>query len=438
MRRLIFFWFLCSWPLCALTELDTAILQKEPEKVIQLYAGGALSEAEITQLVEYISTEKTKFKKRLSYAIRDRKAVDAASGQHIHNELLRLIKENMVDDDTDYAETLLLLAGDNKHPDLIYSLSPFLVHPRQELRNAANRAVALKKDERVYPLIGQLLAGENVIDKVYAMETLMALKDERAVPLLLQQLSNPSKNVRYFALKTLEAIGSDKAQHGVIQLAQNDSDEEVRLKAVEVLRHLKTSAVFAALQKLIGDQVLMIRSRALESALAQLDKRYANAISEQLTRENDHAHKHALLRGLLTLGSGGGMAGILALLKKESDAEILLWAAYACNRFADVRCADLFAALLDTRTEKAIVLECLVGIELHKQRKHLGVLLSLAQDRARPQVIRSAALSAIKAFETEAAILSLFMLYDTESDQLVRVQARAAMLELMQKKIPHP
>ena len=31
-------------------------------------------------------------------------------------------------------------------------------------------------------------AGENAIDKIYAMETLLALKDERAVPLLLLQL----------------------------------------------------------------------------------------------------------------------------------------------------------------------------------------------------------------------------------------------------------
>lgn len=427
-----------SLPIFALAELDTVIAQKEGEKAIQIYAGRALSDAEITQLVDYISSEKTKFKKQLSFAIRDRKAIDAASGKHIHNELLRLIKENLVDDDTEYAEVLLLVAGDNKYPDLVYSISPFLVHPRQELRNAANRAIALKKDERIYPLVGQLLAGENVIDKVYAMETLMALKDERAIPLLLQQLSNSSKNVRYFALKTLEAIGSDKAQYGVIQLAQSDSDEEVRLKAIEVLRLFKTPAVFAALQKLVGDNALSIRARALESVLAQFDKRYANAISEQLVRETDHAHKHALLRGLLTLGSGGGMAGILALLKKESDAELVLWAAYACNQFADSRCADLLAALLASRTENAIVLECIVGIELHKQRKHLGVLLSLAQDTNRPPIIRSAALSAIKSFESEAAIPSLFAIYDTENEQSIRVQARALMLELMQKKLPRP
>lgn len=420
----------------AMPELDAAIAAKDPGSAIELYATRGLSETETEQLLQFIAGEKEKYRKKLSYAIRDRRATDVIAGRHLHNELLRLIKENLVEDDTDYTEALLSAAGANKNPDLIYSIAPFLVHPRLELRKEANRAVALKKDERIYPLIGQLLAGENVIDKVYAMETLLALKDERAVPLLLLQLSNASKNVRYFALKTLEAIGSDKAQYGVINLAQGDADEEVRLKAVEILRQFKTGPVFFALQKLIGDNQLIVRTRALESALAQLDKKYASAISEQLARETDTTHKHALLRGLLTLGSGGGMSGILTLLKRESDAELLLWAAFACNRFSDSRCADHFANLLNTRTEQAIILEAIMGLAHHRQRRHLTALFSLAQDATRPQPLRSAALSAIQEYDTEAAIAPLFSLYEIEQDQLIRVQARSLMTELMKKKLP--
>ncbi len=423
--------------LSALPELDAAIAGKDQDKAIEIYATRDLNEAELEQLVQFIGGEKEKYRKKLSYAIRDRKATDAVAGRHLHNELLRLIKDNLVEDDADYTEALLLAAGINKNPDLIYSIAPFLVHPRRQLREEANRAVALKKDERIYPLIGQLLGGENVIDKVYAMETLLALKDERAVPLLLLQLSNPSKNVRYFALKTLEAIGSDKAQYGVINLAQGDADEEVRLKAVEILRQFKTSPVFFALQKLIGDPQLIVRTRALESALAQLDKKYANAISEQLARETDMTQKHALLRGLLTLGSGGGMNGILTLLKKESAAELLLWSAFACNRFSDSRCADLLAQLLGSRSEQPILLEAVVGLAQHKQRKHLPLLFALAQDAAKPQALRSAALSAIQQYDNEAAIAPLFALYETEQDQLIRVQARELMLDLMKKKLPH-
>jgi HEAT repeat protein len=422
--------------LSALPELDAAIAAKDPGKAIEIYATRDLSESEFEQLLQFMASQKEKYRKKLGYAIRDRKATVAAAGRHLHNELLRLIKDNLVEDDTDYTEALLLASGTNKNPDLIYSIAPFLVHPRLELRKAANHAVALKKDERIYPLIGQLLAGENVIDKVYAMETLLALKDERSVPLLLQQLSNPSKNVRYSALKTLEAIGSDKAQYGVINLAQSDTDEEVRLKAVEILRQFKTAPAFFALQKLIADPQLAVRTRALESALAQLDKKYANAISEQLARETDMTHKHALLRGLLTLSSGGGMNGILTLLKKETDAELLLWAAFACNRFADNRCADLLAQLLGTRSEESIAIEAIVGLAQFKQRKHLPVLIALAQDTKKSYLLRSAALSAIEQYDHEAAIAPLFSLYDTEQDQLVRVQARILLTELMKKKLP--
>lgn len=436
MKYALPFMVLITARLAALPELDAAIGSKEAGKAIEIYATRELGEAELEQLLQFIAGENEKYRKKLSYAIRDRNATDAVAGRHLHNELLRLIRENLVEDDTDYTETLLTASGINKNPDLIYSVAPFLVHPRLELRREANRAVALKKDERVYPLIGQLLAGENVIDKVYAMETLLALKDERAVPLLLLQLSNPSKNVRYFALKTLEAIGSDKAQYGVINLAQSDADEEVRLKAVEILRQFKTGPVFFALQKLIGDAQLIVRTRALDSALAQLDKKYANGISEQLARETDQTQKHALLRALLTLGSGGGMNGILVLLRKESDAELLLWSAYACNRFFDARCADLFAQLLGARFEPAIVLEAVVGLAQHKQRKHLAALVALAQDTGKPPQLRSAALSALQQFDNEAAIAPLFLLYEGEQDQMIRVQARALMTDLMKRKLP--
>lgn len=436
MKYLLLCLLLGSVQLNAMPKLDAAIAAKDPDKVIELYAMRELNENELEQLVQFISGEKDKYRKKFSYAIYERKATDPISGRHLHNELLRLIKENLVDDDAGYTLTLLEAAAANKNPDLIYSIAPFLVHPGSELRQKANRAVALKRDERIYPLIGQLLAGENVIDKVYAMETLLALKDDRAVPLLLLQLSNPSKNVRYFALKTLEAIGSDKAQYGVINLAQNDTDEEVRLKAVEILRQFKTGPVFFALQKLIADPQLVIRRHALESALAQLDKRYANAISEQLSRETDMTQKHALLRGLLALGSGGGMNGILTLLKKESDAELLLWAGFACNHFTDSRCADIFAELLTTRSEQAILLEAMLGLAHHRQRKHLTLLFALAQDTTKPQVVRSAALSAIEQYDNEAAIAPLFALYETEQDQLIRVQTRTLLTELMQKKLP--
>lgn len=434
----IAYFLLCGacYPLLALAELEQAITEKDQSKAIDIYGANELNEADTTKLVEWLAGEKEKYRKKLTRAIKEKKATDLAAGKHIHAELLRLIRENLVEDDVDYAELLLQLAGGNSNGDLIYTIAPFLVHPRQQLRAEANRAVALRKDERIYPLIGQLLAGENAIDKIYAMETLLALKDERAVPLLLLQLSNTNKNVRYFALKTLEAIGSDKAQYGVIHLAQSESDEEVRLKAVEILRQFKTGPVFYALQKLIADPLLIIRTKALDSALAQLDKKYAPAISEQLARENDAAQKHALLRGLLTLGSGGGMNGILTVLKRDTDADLLLWSAFACNRFNDTRCADLLAGLLASRTEESILLECIAGLAIHRQRKHVATLFSILADTARPQVIRSAALAAIQQYETEAAIFPLFVLYDSEKDQLLRVQAKQHMTDLMKRKLP--
>ncbi len=423
-------------PLHANAQLDAAIATDDASRAVEIFTSTPLGDEEADKLIEYMGNAKEKYRKKLTRAIAEKQRVDAVAGKHIHNELLRLIKENKVEDDVDYTELCLKSAGPNKNPDLIYTIAPFLVHPQASLRAEANRAVAIRRDERVYPLIGQLLAAENAIDKIYAMETLLALKDERAVPLLLLQLSNPNKNVRYFALKTLEAIASDKAQYGVIHLAQNETDEEVRLKAVEILRQFKTGPVFSALQKLISDSKLPIRTRALESALAQNDKRYANAISEQLVRESEMAQKHALLRALLSLGSGGGMNGVLALLKKESDADLLLWSAHACIRFTEQRCAEPLAHLLGTSKDEPIVLEAIVALGVFRQKKQLPQLLTVLADTTRAQVVRSAALSSIMQFDSEATIQQLFVTYDLEKDQTIRVQVKIYLVDLMKRKLP--
>lgn len=416
--------------------LEIALREKDEDKVVAVFKEREFPEEDIEKITEFFGDKKAKYRKRYLYAIRDKTSLSPAAGKHIHREIMRLIKENLVEDDLDYTIACLNAAGPNKNPDLIYAVAPFLVHPQAKLRVEANKVIAVKKDERVYPLIGQLLAGENAIDKIYAMETLLALKDERAVPLLLLQLSNPNKNVRYFALKTLEAIGSDKAQHGLIHAAEGDADEEVRLKGVEVLRNFKTGPVTSSLQKLISDKNLAVRSLALESALFQKNKTYANAISEQLAHETEHAQKHALLRGLFTLGSGGGMNGVLTLLKRETDQELLLWAAYACNRFNESKCAEPLAAVILNPQSEAIMIESLSALGTFRQKKHLPALFSVLQNEKQTMLIRSAALASIQQYDSEATIPPLFELYTKEKEQATRVQIRILIADLMRRKLP--
>jgi len=416
--------------------VEKALVAKDEDGVIAVFKAYELNDEDIEAVNRFFSDKKVSYRKRYVLTMRDKPATNAAAGKFLNDEILRLMKENRVEDDLDYTKACLEAAAANKNPDLIYAVAPFLVHPRSELRAEANKAVAAKRDERIYPLIGQLLAGENTIDKIYAMETLLALKDERAVPLLLLQLSNANKNVRYYALKTLEAIASDKAQFGVIHLAEVDSDEEVRLKAIAVLRPFKTGPVFSALQRLLSDKNRAVRARALESALLQNNKNYANAISEQLARETEPTQKHALLQGLFKLGSGGGMSGVLALLKRESDSELLLWAAFACTRFNESRCADDLAALLGKAPTEAVRVEAIASLGVFRQRKHLGTLFSMLSDSQQTDLIRSAALAAIGNYDSEATLSPLFEIYAHEHNQAVRVQIKSLMDDLMKRKLP--
>ncbi|MCX7632658.1 MAG: HEAT repeat domain-containing protein [Turneriella sp.] len=428
---------LLIWPLLAQTALAQAIASGDAEKAVALYHRGEIETKDAEALFTFIAQQKPKIRQMLAEAILAKKDQSSVVANFVHTELLRLTREKQAEQHAEYAHVLLTISLFARHSELAYSVTPFLAHPRAELRSLANTVLAAIKDERIYPLLGQLLAEGSPIEQIYALETLLALKDERSLPLLQQQLANSNKNVRYFALKAIGAIGVEKAQSSVIQLAMADPEEDVRIQAVSLLAQCRTPAAFTALQKLIADPLLKVRAQALVSALAHNDKRYANAISEQLARETESQQKHALLKALLQLGHGGGMQGIFAILKKENDPELLLQAAFACSHFADNRCSDHFAALLEKNANESLAIECLMGLAALKSRKHLALLLNAIQDSRQAFAVRSAALAAVAQLENEAAIPALFAIYDTEKDQALRVQTRQVLLELM-KKLPKP
>ncbi|HRP69220.1 MAG TPA: HEAT repeat domain-containing protein [Turneriella sp.] len=416
-------------------ELESAINAKDSDKVLAIFRTKKLSEDDLTVLFDFAAQQKEKMRKEYLYAIRDKNTTDATIGKHIYNEIMRLIKENRVEDNLPYTLLCLQLAETNKNSDLLYAVAPFLVHPREKLRIEANKIIAIKKDERIYPLIGQLLAGENDIDKIYAMETLTALKDERAVPLLLQQLTHTNKNIRYYALKSLEAIASDKAQYGIIRVAESDASEEVRLKGVEVLRYFKTGPVTSALQKLIGDKNLAVRNLALESALFQKLKAYASTISEQLAQESEPEQKEKLLQGLFVIGSGGGMNGVYKLLKQETDAHLLIGAAYACNRFNETKCNDLLIARIATEKDESTLVEFLYSLGEFKYKKNLPLFIDILKNAEKSTLVRSAALNAIRAYDGEATVLPLFDIYSLEKDLGLRAQMKETLTDLMRRKL---
>ncbi len=415
--------------------LSEAVASKDYERLIAIYKTSTLDASETATVIREISAAKQKFRKAFMQAVFEKKATDTTVGSFLQNELMRLIKEKEVEDDVEYTKLCLKVAAINSASDIIFAIAPYLVHPRETIRAEANAAVAAKKDERIFLILSELIAKENNIDKIYAMETLMALKDDRAVPALLQELANPNKSVRFFALKAIEAIGSDKAQYAVIEIAQKDADEEMRLKAVSVLRLFKTSPVFYALQNLVKDANLSVRAKALDSALEQKNKRFASALSEGLAREVDAAQKLALLQGLIALSSGGGMKGIYTILKNETSENLLVWALYTCNKIGDKGCDEHLLRLLETRKEDAIQIECVLGLSLRKQQKHLAALFAVLSDTQRSAVVRSAAIASIAAFDTEASILPLFTIYEREKEPNIRAQMRVLFVNLMQAKL---
>ena len=81
------------------------------------------------------------------------------------------------------------------------------------------------------------------------------------------------------------------------------------------------------------------------------------------------------------------------------------------------------------------MLEGIVALGAFKQKKYLPQLLGILADPARAQLIRSAALASVTQFDSEAAIQQLFITYDAEKDQSIRVQVKVYLVDLMKRKL---
>ena len=416
------------------------ILEKEnnfKEAIEQINTSATLLPDEIARLTQWFVREnRFKWLKRLSEKLITLNDFSPHWGKLMKHLLLELTKEDRAEDDIRYTIDVLRYAGKIQDTELVLSIFAFSVHPRQELRQIANEILSARRDDRIYPLMAQLLQSSNVMEKNYAIDTMVLLKDERTGPLLTQALSDTNKTVRYYALKALDTVRFQGAQFTVIQVAQSDVDEEIRLKAVAVLGNIRTPNTLFALHKLIADVQPKIREAALNAILLHREQRSASILSEQLARETDATLKKDLIQALFQLNSGGGMAGFFTLMKNESDEQLLLWSIHAAAVWNDSRSPDMLFLLFEKDKRPSIIAEIAAAWGSLKSKKYLIALKQTLEEAKNDYLPRASALVAIELLDQASSIPVLFEIYDRENDQKMKLQIAAVIRRMMQKSLP--
>lgn len=304
-----------------------------------------------------------------------------------------------------------------------YQCISFIAYPISDIRGGAYGALASIGDDRMFPLILELAASQNPVERAYALDALFYIQDERVMPILITLLRDENKSVRYYALRTLEEMNDPETYYYFIKAALSDDNDEVRVRAIEALGRIKPKGAYTVLNQTVFDDNDEVRNASIDALILFNYTSAAISLSDQLYLEENRELKLKLIKALLSVGDAGKMRGLNRVMKEESDTEILIWAVYVSGQLKDARGVRNVSELLkhpheDVRTEAALALA------VYRDESPVGDLLELLHDEREKYQVQSAALHALFMIDEDRSIPELFTISENHANPYIRLQAK--------------
>lgn len=120
------------------------------------------------------------------------------------------------------------------------------------------------KDRRAVPVIISVLDEDRMTMRYNAARALGKIGDNRAVPNLIKLLKDKEWEVRFYAAEALGSIGDVQASKPLANLLLEDSNQKVRLTAIEALDKVGEKGEYRAVIKALSDSDPEIRGYAAE------------------------------------------------------------------------------------------------------------------------------------------------------------------------------
>lgn len=222
------------------------------------------------------------------------------------------------------------LASSWKEHRLVFALGRMADHPRMKVRLAAYRAMARMGNDNLIPILIRQMKSNRPVHKIYALEGARLYQDERLVPFIQELLDDSSKSVRIFALKAIVEQKTDQdVSYLVARKYQNDSNEEVRARAIEMIGRKGWRRQNYLVHKAIGDSSPVVRWAGVRSAVAMNDKASDGPLSRQLKIERNDELKLAMIEAMLGLRADDSANALAYLLRNDEKEDIRKRAAMA-------------------------------------------------------------------------------------------------------------
>lgn len=198
-----------------------------------------------------------RFTKTLAGFVRDR-ALDSV--RIFGDQLIEPTIELLSDPDDELRAAAIAVASTFEDPRVVPATTGLLKDPDWWIRIAAAETLGRLKDPRAVDALVAALADPDV--KWAAVEALGRIGDARALPALGRMLGDPQANVRIEVMQALKTFNHPQVAQALTQIANNDPERVVRMRAIDILEELK------AQQRNSGD-VNAVRSEALAARSVQ-------------------------------------------------------------------------------------------------------------------------------------------------------------------------
>jgi twitching motility protein PilT len=203
-----------------------------------------------------------RFTKTLAGFVRDR-ALESI--RVFGSQLVEPTIELLADPDEDIRAAAIAVASGFEDPRLVPATITLLKDPDWWIRISAAESLGRMKDPRAVEPLVAALADPDV--KWAAVEALGHIADPRSLNALGRMLGDPQPNVRIEVMQALRNFNHPQVQQALRQIATNDSERSVRMRAVDILEEIAHREQKSGDIGTLRDEALAARSKQGEPRL---------------------------------------------------------------------------------------------------------------------------------------------------------------------------
>jgi HEAT repeat protein len=315
----------------------------------------------------------------------------------------------------------------------VLPLAKHLISPHYTIRRSAARALKRIGDDRLYPVILNMVNSANPVHRIYFIEAMNFLYDRRFYPSLTGMLKDDNKSIRIYVLNCLkenriyESIGLIRGS------ALSDTNEEVRIAAIEAIGAIRDVNGLGTLNMTLNDKSRDVRRESAKSISLINSAASVNPLSLRLLVEDDNEIKELMLETLALLKRAGDVRGLEKILLTDSSLGLRVKAAYVLGYSGSLQAfTALQKALFDS--DFRVRAEACNSLGNYRNRQSLASLFDVLE-REDQVYVKSAALYSIKRINDKSSLIGLFELFSRENDPVFRELLHYAIQEYIKRYI---